>query len=338
MAPQNIDDAVTPLQRMRLQLGWKQAKTVAELANEAKARGLKIAAPGSLKVMVSRWENGGGQVASTYQGLFAAIYDCDIDELGFRDSHHAKGSNSTGVAPTTDDETVDYFRSVLFQHIKADNLMGPHHLVEVVRAQTDLLDDILPGADGTTFDGLLELAFRYNELTGWLYQDAGDPARAMTYSDRAMDYATTSGDAINIAYVLMRKANIACDLGSTARAVGLTKAALRNSDNIPPRIRALILGQQARAYAMQGNRDECLRSLETAMNEVTGRRASSDGIAEYCTPGYVQLQAATCWVDLGNPDEAVPVYQSALKSLPNAMRRDRGPEPKQSRSVTEWLR
>lgn len=227
MAPKNVDDAVTPLQQMRLQLGWKQAKTVAELLNEARARGLKIAAPASLKVMVSRWENGGGQVDSTYQGLFSAIYDCDIDELGFRASHHANGSTSSGVAPTTDDETVKYFRSVLFQHIKADNLMGPHHLVEVVRAQTDLLDDILPSADGTTFDGLLELAFRYNELTGWLYQDAGDPVRAMTYSDRAMDYATTSGDAINIAYVLMRKANIACDLGSTARAVGLTKAALR---------------------------------------------------------------------------------------------------------------
>lgn len=75
---------------------------------------------------------------------------------------------------------------------------------------------------------------------------------------------------------------------------------------------------------MQGNRDECLRSLETAMKEVTGQRASSDGIAEYCTPGYVELQAATCWVNLGNSDEAVPVYQSALKSLPNAMRRDRG--------------
>ncbi len=146
----------------------------------------------------------------------------------------------------------------------------------------------------------------------------------MTYSDRAMDYATTSGDAVNIAYVLMRKANIACDLGSMVRAIGLTQAALRNATKVPPRIRALILGQQARAYALQGDRSACLRSAEEALREVTGSRANSDAIADYCTPGYIEIQAATCSVDLGKPQEAIPVYRSALSSLPPAMRRDRG--------------
>ncbi len=324
MAPRDIDSAVTPLQRMRLQIGWKQARAIAALVAEAKARRLTIATPASLKTMVSRWENGDGLPDATYQKLFATIYECDVDELGFNGSRGSRSVQSPRVAPAMDDETVDYFRSVLYQHIRADNLMGPHHLVEVVRAQTDLLDDILPSASNTTYDDLLELAFRYNELTGWLYQDAGDPAKAMTYSDRAMDYATMSGDAVNIAYVLMRKANIACDQGSAARAIGLTKAALRNSSGIPPRIRALVLGQQARAYALEGKRDDCLRSVEAALEEVTGRHASSDNIAEYCTPGYIEIQTATCWVDLGNPEQAVPVYQSALTSLPATMRRDRG--------------
>jgi hypothetical protein len=59
--------------------------------------------------------------------------------------------------------TVDYFGAVLLQHIKADNLMGPHHLVEVVRAQTKLLDEILPRANSSAHADLLELAYRYNE-------------------------------------------------------------------------------------------------------------------------------------------------------------------------------
>jgi len=324
MPAKNIDDAVTPLQRMRLQLGWKQARAVAALVAEAEARRLTIAGPASLKTMVSRWENGAGQPDATYQGLFTAIYECDAEELGFDTAREAKGAASSGVAPAMDDETVDYFRSVLRQHIRADNLMGPHHLVEVVRAQTDLLDDILPSASSSTYDDLLELAFRYNELTGWLYQDAGNPTKAMTYSDRAMDYATTSGDLINIAYVLMRKANIACDLGGSARAIGLTQAALRNSAKIPPRIRALVLGQQARAYALQGDRDACLRSVDAAIGEVTRRQANSDNIADYCTPGYIEIQAATCWVELDSPEQAVPIYRNALRSLPSSMRRDRG--------------
>ncbi|HEX5994591.1 MAG TPA: hypothetical protein VFY84_05560 [Jiangellales bacterium] len=87
---------------------------------------------------------------------------------------------------------MDYFRSVFQQHIRADNLMGPRHLVDMVRAQAALLDELLPGARNEVRADLL-LACRYNEFAGWLYQDAGDPTSAMLYSDRAMDYAMAIG-------------------------------------------------------------------------------------------------------------------------------------------------
>jgi len=272
--------------------------------------------------MLSRWENGNGQPDTVYRRLFCAIYQRDEEDLGFTDDRHV--GTSPRVAPTLDNKTVDYFRNVFDQHVRADNLMGPHHLVDVVRAQATLLDEILPGAKNEIRDNLLLLACRYNELTGWLYQDAGDPANAMLYSDRAMDYAVAIGDPTETTYLLMRKSNIACDLGKPDRALGLTTAGLREASKITPRIRAVVLGQQARAHALRGDADACLRSLDAAMREITRPDVGSDSIARYCTPEYMQMQSATCWTVLNMPDQAIPVFEAALSSWPPFHRRDQG--------------
>lgn len=324
MVPRTIDDAATPLQRARLELGWKQSRVIAELTSCARRQGIRVASQASLKTMLSRWENGSGQPDAVYRRLFCAIYQRDDEELGFTDAEPCGTPTSPRVAPTLDAETVDYFRNVLDQHIRADNLMGPHHLVDVVRAQAALLDEILPGAKNDVRADLLRLACRYNEFAGWLYQDAGDPANAMLYSDKAMDYALAIGEPTDTTYLLMRKSNIASDLGSPDRALGLTTAALRTASKVSPRIRALVLGQQARAHALRGDTSECARSLDAAMREVTRPNADADDIAPYCTPAYISMQAAICWADLNAPSRAIPIFEKALAAWPVFMRRDQG--------------
>lgn len=237
MAARRVDEAATLLQRARLDLGWKQSKVVASLIAAARKEGVTIAGQASLKTMLSRWENGGGQPDAVYQRLFCTIYERDEDELGFVNAARP----NPRIAPSVDRETVDYFRSIFDQHLRADNLMGPHHLVDAVRAQATLLDEILPQAKNDVRGDLLVLACRYNEFAGWLYQDAGDPTSAMHYSDRAMDYAMAIGDPTEMAYLLMRKSNIASDLGGFDRAIGLSSAALREARRVSPRVRALVL-------------------------------------------------------------------------------------------------
>lgn len=323
MPPKTADAATTPLQRARLEMGWKQSRAIAELISAAQHRGISIATRASLKTMLSRWENEAGPHDPMYQELFCIIYRRDAEELGFEADR--KTNASTGpIAPSLDPEAVDYFQSVLYQHIRADNLMGPHHLVEVVRSQAQLLDNVLPDAQNGIRTQLLYLAFRYNELAGWLYQDAGDPDNAMVYSDRAMDYALAADDNIDMAYVLMRKSNIACDLGVTGRATALSEAGLRNATKLPHRIQALILGQQARAYALQGNADASARSIDAAMREVSHPMVDGDDIARYCTPAYVSMQAAECWTILRQPNHAIPVFEQALAIWPAGQRRDQG--------------
>jgi tetratricopeptide (TPR) repeat protein len=219
---------------------------------------------------------------------------------------------------------VGYFRNVFAEHLRADNLMGPHHLVDVVQAQASLLEQMLPNARGSVRRELLTLAFRYSELAGWLYQDACDCDKAMTYTDRSMDYALELGDARESAYALMRKADIAADLGKPDRAIGLADAALRSSSQVPPRLKALALRVCGRAHARVGNVSECARALDAAYDEISRPYDAPDSLTDYCTSSYIGMEAASCWSQLGRFDSAIATFERSLEAWPERLRRDRG--------------
>jgi tetratricopeptide (TPR) repeat protein len=315
--------AATPLQAARLEVGWKQTQTIRALQQAAADDSASIASERSLKTMLSRWENGHDTPDLASQRLLCKVYGQTPEELGFprKDS---PGIVVARVAPAVGHELVDYFGNVFAEHLRADNLMGPHHLVDVVRAQTSLLDQMLPGANGSIRSELLMLAFRYNEFAGWLYQDACNPESAMRYTDRAMEYAAELGTSRESAYVLMRKADIAADLDNPDRVVGLTQAALRNPHGVPARAKALILRLRGRAYARLGNTGECARALDAAYEEVIRPVDGPDGLTDYCTPSYIGIEAANCWSKLGRFDTAIATYERSLPSWPDALRRDQG--------------
>jgi tetratricopeptide (TPR) repeat protein len=317
------EQPATALRAARLGLGWKQSKTINALTTQARRDGVGIAAPASLKTMLSRWENGKGQPDAVYQRLFCEVYARDADELSFAEATPAQGSSAVGPDPGV--ETVEYVSAVLQQHILADQLIGPHHLTEVVRAQTDLLDQILLDAESSSVtDDLLRLACRYNEFAGWLHQDAGLADHAMAHSDRAMEIALSLENSAIIAYLLMRKANIASDQGKIDRAASLAEAGVRMLARVPPRVRALVLAPEARAHALRGQVNECARSLDAAFRQVSRPDSDSDELAPYCSPEYVGMEAAACWAILGQTARAIPIFERALDHWPAGQRRDQG--------------
>jgi tetratricopeptide (TPR) repeat protein len=315
------DQPATALQGARLTLGWKQSRVLVALSALAERDKIGIAAPHSLKTMLSRWENGNGHPDQLYQRLLCEVYDRDAADLGFSAAAHL----SRSIAPALNVEMVEYFSAVFAQHVRADHLMGPHHLVDVVRAQVELLDRILPDArsDSVRAD-MLQLACRYSEFTGWLYQDAGEPEQAMAFSERAMDYALALEDPTDTVYLLMRKTNIANDLGKPDRAVALSAAARRQLAEVAPRVRALVLVQEGRAHALRGDREQCARSIDAAMTTVASAGVDADTIADYCSQEYIAMEAAACWSQLGKPSRAVPIFERALAAWPGEQRRDLG--------------
>lgn len=316
--------AATPLQAARLEIGWKSAQTIRALREAAANEGVTIASERSLKTMLSRWENGHDVPDALSQRLLCTVYGASAEELGLAGRQTAAPTVPT-LTPVVGPDMVQYFRNVFVEHLRADNLMGPHHLVDVVRAQAALLDRLLPNAQGTARSELLMLAFRYNEFAGWLYQDAGNADQAMRYTDRSMEYALEMGETQETSYVLMRKADIAADLESPERVIGLSQAALRDAAHVSPRGRALILRLRGRAYAQLGNTGECARALDAAQSEASlGKTVGPDGLTDYCTPSYIGMEAAISWARLGRFDVAVSTFERILPSWPDALRRDQG--------------
>ena len=180
--------------------------------------------------------------------------------------------------------------------------MGPHHLVDVVRAQTVLLDQMLLKVRGGVRTELLRLALRYNEFEGWLYQDACNSELTMRFTDRAMKYAMELVDPWEITYVLMQKAEVPSDSDNANRVIGLTDAALRNAPPKAHRLTAPVGRLSGRGYAQLGDARECARALDDAYDRVTREGDAPDGLTDYCTPSYIGMEAATSWSRLGRFD------------------------------------
>lgn len=321
MGVRNPCGPATALQVARSDEGWKQSHVLLRLRQVAEAKGVPIAEPASLKTLLSRWENGHDQPDERYQGLLCVVYNRDPEELGFAtEVSVARPQPASTIRP----EMVAYFRNVFAEHVSADNLMGPHHLVGAVRAQLDLLDRVLPSSTGRIRSELLYLGTRYNEFTGWLYQDAGRLDEAMAFTDRAMDHALEICDPGESAYILMRKANIAVDAGRPDRAIGLTEAALRKPGEVPPRIRALLLGQRGRAYALLGDRCNAPKAIDQAREEIERIDTESMALTAYCTPSYLSMERARCLDQLNRYDQAIEIYEDALTGWPDGFRRDHG--------------
>lgn len=216
---------------------------------------------------------------------------------------------------------------LLSQYSHTDNLLGPRSLLLAVTSQLALVEQLLKAAREPVRSQLFEVGARYSEFAGWLYQDAGDFAAAARWTQQALELAHAAGSPVLTAYVLMRRSNQESTVGNGARALSLAAAALDLPQVRHPQLAALALRQRARGYALDGDALQCERALDDARAHVASMPDDPDpliqALAGYCTPSYVEMEAADCWLLLGRPERAVPIFEAELASWPNAYRRDR---------------
>ncbi len=79
---------------------WTQDRLVLELELAGRALGVPVASRASLKVQISRWENGHHPVSESYRALFRRIYGATDEQLGFI-SIPASGRIEDEVAPVS---------------------------------------------------------------------------------------------------------------------------------------------------------------------------------------------------------------------------------------------
>ncbi|MGH8900680.1 MAG: hypothetical protein ACRDYA_03130 [Egibacteraceae bacterium] len=125
-----------------------------------------------------------------------------------------------------------------------------------------------------------------------------------------------------VCYVLMRKSNIASDAGRSDQALTFAETGLTERRHLTPHLRAVLLRQQAHAFALQHEHAACARRLGLALDCVL--RDDEFELVGYCTPGYIEMEAANCWIELGKPRRAIDALQRGLSSWQLQFRRDLG--------------
>jgi len=90
-------DDSSGLRAVRLAHGWSQSEAARELTALARARGSPVASTGSLKTLLSRWENGHSTPDPPYRALLADLYDRTPTELGIGSTDEPAGSPTDGL-------------------------------------------------------------------------------------------------------------------------------------------------------------------------------------------------------------------------------------------------
>ncbi|WP_251058603.1 MULTISPECIES: Twin-arginine translocation pathway signal [unclassified Streptomyces] len=230
------------------------------------------------------------------------------------------------VAPQhVDPALIDYFESQLEGHYRADMFLGPHDLIGTVSEQYRLIDKLVRSARGETRRGLLRVGAAYAALVGWLYQDAGDLGAAAFWRGVTQEIAVRSRDPHLIGYSLVNQAQVRTDLGDGHGVIDLCEAALDDEERLVPKVRIMAMQQQAHGASLTGDRAAVDQLIDAAGGLI--HRVDDDlpwGNACRRTPGYLEVQRATCYGRLGLGREAESLWSQVLDAVPSTARRDRG--------------
>ncbi|MFZ3555852.1 Twin-arginine translocation pathway signal [Streptomyces sp. BH055] len=224
-----------------------------------------------------------------------------------------------------DPALIGYFQEQLEGHYRADMLLGPHDLIGTVSAQYQLIDKLVRSAKGETRRGLLRVGAAYAALVGWLYQDAGDMQGASFWRGVTQEIAMRSRDPHLIGYSLVNQAQVRTDLGDGAAVIDLCGAAREDERLLVPKVRIMAMQQQAHGASLTNDRcavDELIDAADRLLSRVDDNLPWGNACRR--TPGYLEVQRATCYGRLGLGREANALWSQVLDIVPETARRDRG--------------
>jgi hypothetical protein len=273
-----------------------------------------------VRVSLSRREFAQLLTTGMLRGLLPAGVADDLDQAD-------RVSKALDEPRRVDQQVLDYFHTVLAEHFTADKMLGPRQLLGPVLAQIEVLDGLRRHARPGTAEPTLRLLAQYAEFGGWLHQDAGDTTAAMFWSDRAAQWAQAVGDYQMVAYMLVRKSNIAL-LDDAVNVVDLAAAARKVPGPVSPKLHALAAQQEARGWALAGEADQFQHRLDTAANLLREHPNDVDETAPVYLHHYdldtLEEQSASGYRACGKADTAVAILERKIAATPDHMHRDQG--------------
>ncbi|OZM76595.1 helix-turn-helix transcriptional regulator [Pseudonocardia sp. MH-G8] len=228
-------------------------------------------------------------------------------------------------SPAHLDEIMAHLRDQWHALVRTDNLLGPRFAIAGVLNQIAAIEELCSSLRGQQRLAVVRLGAQYAESAAWLYEDAGYVAKARDWTSRAMEFAHEGDDGRMVAWTMFRRSQQAAAALDVARAIGFAQAARRHEERLATPTRAAIRVQEAYGHALDG--DE--HTAQTLLDEAHTWAASDtkgdahEGHGSYCTPSYIEIQRANCWLTTGKPKKAIALYEVSLGRLPVVYQRSR---------------
>ncbi|MFE2104554.1 helix-turn-helix transcriptional regulator [Kitasatospora sp. NPDC059463] len=218
---------------------------------------------------------------------------------------------------------VENMRSLRRSLVECDNVLGPREVVSTAQEHVRLIQRLRRETSGRDRHDLLQVQAEYAEFCSWLYHDSGDHRAAQYWADRAVDWASASGDQDLTAYIMARKSQLAGDMQDSIEAIDLAASAQRLAGS-RSRLSAMGAVYEAHGHALLGDERTAQHTFDQALSLLTRPPEAPVGRGRWLNEAYVEAQRARSLSSLGRHRDAVAGFEKAIRSLPATYRRDRG--------------
>ncbi|MGH3977697.1 MAG: helix-turn-helix domain-containing protein [Pseudonocardiaceae bacterium] len=170
------------------------------------------------------------------------------------------------------------------------------------------------------------------QLAGWVAADAGAPERATRYHLLGVHAAHAAGDRPTAANLVSTLAYQVANIGDPHEAVLMSRSAVSGiGGHATATTRALLSERVAWAHARAGETRHTERALSTVDTEYDRRRPADDPLWVYWLDSdEITVMAGRCYVELGQPDRAIPL-------LTDVLRRYDARQARETALYTSWL-
>ncbi|SDD21208.1 helix-turn-helix transcriptional regulator [Actinokineospora iranica] len=222
-----------------------------------------------------------------------------------------------------DNQVIEHIETIYWTCRRQDDALGPQAVLPTVLAQLSAAQGMLRDCPGELRPKLLSTCGGLSGLAGWLFSEAADYGNAWQFYDRGRELSHEARDSTMSSFTLGRmshtalmqdKAHLAIDYAEASR-----RAAERSDDTL---VRAHAASQAARAYARDGQSDECLTALEQAEARLAQAGKRDASLAYFYDSGSLANAKAICHLNLRQPTEAVSQARNALRLHNRSLVRD----------------
>lgn len=308
-----------PIRAARAARGWSQARLISELARAANAHGVPLMNPASLRVALSRWENGHVQPAGNHRQLLQRVLGVELAGPDGNDGAEPAGQLLTMPQLESQAEILDAIRRS--DRLGCTFMTNPQLNTYSIGLRASL-------RAGAPLDIRLRLASILadaDSLIAWQLLDLGHPGVAFARYQDAERYATMAEDAQLTAHARAGQAVTLIDLGRFADAYSLMRATRRQADGkVTPLFSAWLSAATAETAAAADYGAACRDSLRRAFDELPADDQPEPSLPFITlTRTHLQRWAGHALSLLGERD-ALDVLGQAAHTMPSDFIRARG--------------